>query len=81
MSIAFTVLSVLGIVVFFGANDWPVAVLFIGLTLVYVADFFASLFHVGDRALGLFRLATGAWLMYLTWAVALNFALGYKWPL
>jgi hypothetical protein len=32
MSIAFTVLSVLGVVVFFGPNDWPVAVLFIGLT-------------------------------------------------
>jgi hypothetical protein len=81
MSIAFTALSVLGVVVFFGANDWPVAVLFIGLTLIYIADFFVSLFRVGDRALGLFRLATGVWLMYLTWAAALNFALGYKWPL
>jgi hypothetical protein len=81
MSIAFTVLSVLGVVVFFGVSDWPVAVLFIGLTLIYVADFFASLFRVGDRALGLVRLATGVWLMYLTWAAALNFALGYKWPL
>jgi hypothetical protein len=34
MSIAFTVLSVLGVVVFFGVSDWPVAVLFIGLTLI-----------------------------------------------
>jgi hypothetical protein len=81
MSVAFIVLSVLGVVVFFGANDWPVAVLFIGLTVVYVAEFFSSLFHVGERVLGLVRLATGVWLMYLTWAAALNFALGYKWPL
>lgn len=46
MSIAFTIISVLGIVVFFGAGAWPVAVLFIGLTGVYVSEFFAS-FKIG----------------------------------
>ncbi len=45
MSIAFTVISVLGIVVFFKAADTPVALLFIGLTCIYVSDFFASLFQ------------------------------------
>jgi hypothetical protein len=45
MSIAFTVISVLGIVVFFKADDTPVALLFIGLTCIYVSDFFASLFQ------------------------------------
>jgi hypothetical protein len=51
MSIAFTVISVLGIVVFFKASDWPVGLLFIGLTCIYVSDFFASLFvHVAPRA-------------------------------
>jgi hypothetical protein len=46
--------------------------------VIYVADFFASLFRVGDRALGLVRLATGVWLIHRTWAAALNFALGIQ---
>jgi hypothetical protein len=45
MSIAFIVLSALGTTVFFKADDVPVALLFVGLTCVYVADFFASLFQ------------------------------------
>jgi hypothetical protein len=44
MSVPFIFLSVLGIIVFFHAHDAPVGGLFIGLTLVYVSDFFASLF-------------------------------------
>jgi hypothetical protein len=44
MSVPFIFLSVLGIIVFFDAHDAPVGGLFIGLTLVYVSDFFASLF-------------------------------------
>jgi hypothetical protein len=44
MSVSFIFLSVLGIIVFFKANDAPVGGLFIGLTLVYISDFFASLF-------------------------------------
>jgi hypothetical protein len=85
MSIPFIVLSVLGVVVFFTAGDWPVGLVFIGLTGVYVFDFFASLFpgpvgRLGDVGLGLFRLATGAWLMYMTWAVTVDTALGYKLP-
>jgi hypothetical protein len=43
MAIPFTVLSVLGVVVFLNAGDWPVGILFIGLTLVYISEFFASL--------------------------------------
>ena len=81
MSIAFLVISVLGIIVFFHANDDPVGGLFIGLSCVYVAEFFASLGSVGkalgERALGFFHLGTGAWLMYLFFAVTLNFAAGY----
>jgi hypothetical protein len=50
MAVAFAVISVLGIVVFFKADDWPVGLLFIGLTCIYVSDFFASLFmHVPSR--------------------------------
>jgi hypothetical protein len=79
MSIAFTILSALGIVVFFNHGvDRPVGGLFIGLTLIYISDFFASLGSpLGTRALGFFHLGTGGWLMYLTWATTLNFAAGY----
>lgn len=45
MSIAFTLISILGIIVFFKAGDSPVGGLFIGLTCIYVSDFFASLFQ------------------------------------
>lgn len=44
MSVPFIFLSVLGIIVFFDAHDAPVGGLFIGLTCVYISDFFASLF-------------------------------------
>jgi len=43
MAIGFTSLSALGLVVFFKAHDAEVAGLFIGLTAVYVCEFFASL--------------------------------------
>jgi hypothetical protein len=79
MSIAFTILSALGIVVFFHHSvDPKVGGLFIGLTCIYVSDFFASLgSRLGTRALGFFHLGTGVWLMYLTWIVVLDFAAGY----
>ncbi len=95
MAIAFTVISVLGMVVFFKAGDWPVGVLFVGLTCVYVSELFAGLFlrHpkpdarlrsvnvFGERAVGFSRLATGAWLMYLTFAATLNASSGTSLPL
>jgi hypothetical protein len=88
MAFSYTLISILGIIVFFGVGDHPVAGVFIGLTCVYVADFFASLAPdlkaiggMAERALGFFRIGTGLWLMYLTFAVALNFVLGYTLPL
>jgi hypothetical protein len=87
MAVAFTLIGILGIIVFFGAHDNPVAGVFIGLTCVYIADFFASLrpdFEtvglIGQRATGFFRLGTGFWLIYMTYAVTLDFALGYTLP-
>ena len=87
MTVAFTIISILGIVVFFGAHDHEVAGLFIGLTGVYVTDFFASLKPDlarlggwGEKGLGFFHIGTGLWLMYLTFAVVLNFALKYTLP-
>jgi hypothetical protein len=81
MSVAYTILSVLGIVVFFNAGDWPVGLLFVGLTLIYISDFFHSIGQAwGERSLGLWHLVTGLWLMYLTFATGLNFSLGMTLP-
>jgi hypothetical protein len=62
-------LSILGIIVFFGVHDAPVAGVFIGLTCVYLTEFFASLKPdrpaigaMAERALGFFRIGTGFWL-------------------
>ncbi len=80
MSVAFMVISAMGATVFFKVSDWPVGLLFLGLFAVYFSDFFASIgVKIGERALGLFHVATGAWLMYLAYAVAVDFALGYHW--
>jgi hypothetical protein len=80
MCVAYTVISVMGMVVFFNASDWPVGLLFVGLTLIYVSDFFAAIgVALGERALGLFHILTGMWLMYLTFAVAVDFSLGWSW--
>jgi hypothetical protein len=82
MCVAYTVVSIMGIVVFFAAGDWPVGLLFIGLALIYISDFFAAFKVVlGERALGFFHLLTGAWLMYLAFAAAVTFSLGWSWPL
>lgn len=106
MCIAYLLISILGIVIFFKGGDAPVGGLFIGLTCIYASDFFASLFpapppaptaaavageltpagqrakrpflgELGERALGFFHLGTGLFLMYLTWAMALNVANGF----
>jgi hypothetical protein len=82
MSIPFLVLSILGAVVFFGAGDAPVGALFVGLTLVYICEFSASLGKaVWGRLLGMAHIVTGVWLMYLTVAAVLNFARGFNLPL
>lgn len=81
MSVAFTVLSVLGAVVFFGAGTWAVGVLFLGLTAVYIADFFVAVGKsAAERLLGAVHVLTGVWLMYLTVGTVLNIASGYHLP-
>jgi len=80
MCIAYMVISAMGALVFYQAGDIPVFLLFLGLFAIYFADFFASFRIVlGERGLGLFHLATGAWLMYLAFAAAVNFSLTYHW--
>jgi hypothetical protein len=88
MTVGFALISILGIIAFFGVHDAPVGGLFIGLTCIYVSDFFACLgpegkrlTFLGEKALGFFHLGTGFWLMYLMFADVLNAVLNYKLPL
>lgn len=81
MAIAFFLLSILGMLVFFDAGDAPVGILFVGLTLIYLSEI-PTRFEVlpnGERLVGLLQFLTGIWLMYLTYAATMNFALGTKW--
>jgi hypothetical protein len=87
MAAAFILISALGAIVFFSAHDWPVGVVFVGLGLVYVAEFPTSLAPdlpgvgaIGRRALGFFHLLTGFWLMYMMFAVVLDITLRYTLP-
>ena len=84
MAIPFIIISVLGMTVFFRAGDWPLGLLFTGLTLVYVCEFFATFklavrgsVNLGEKALGLSHILVGLWLMYLTFATTLNMASGF----
>jgi hypothetical protein len=80
MSVAYMVISAMGATVFFRTGDWPVGLLFLGLFVIYFSDFFAAFgVKLAERALGLFHLVTGCWLMYLAFAVAVDFSLGYTW--
>jgi hypothetical protein len=87
MSFTFLLISILGAIVFFGASDWPTALIFIGLCGVYISEFFASLKPdfvgigaMGEKALGFFHLLTACWLMYMMFAVTLDITLGYTLP-
>jgi cation transport ATPase len=79
MAVSFLAISVLGIIVFFKADDNPVGGLFIGLACIYFSDIFASMGSgIGERALGFFHIGTGLWLFYLMYADILDAVLGYK---
>jgi hypothetical protein len=84
MAIAFAIISILGVVVFFGAGDWAVAIVFIGLSLIYLSESptrFAVLpLSMGTRLVAVWQFLTGIWLMYLTWAFTLNVTLHMKLP-
>ena len=77
MAIAFFFLSVLGVIVFVGASDIPVAIVFIGLSLIYLTESPTrfGVFPAGGRVVGLWQALTGIWLLYLTWAFTLNLTL------
>jgi hypothetical protein len=80
MAIAYFFISALGTYVFGEAGDIPVMVIFIGLTLIYLVEAPTRLaaWNGGSRIVALLQCLTGIWLMYCTWAVTVNLALGYK---
>jgi hypothetical protein len=81
MAIAFFIISVLGIIVFIGASDIPVAIVFIGLALIYLTESPTrfGVFPGGARLVAVWQVLTGIWLMYLTYAVTVNITLGAHW--
>ena len=80
MAIAFLFLSILGVDVFRRAGDIPVMIIFVGLTLIYAVEIPTRLFswNSGGRLVGLFQFVTGIWLMYCTYAMTVDLALGAK---
>lgn len=80
MAIAFLILSILGVYVFYIASDIPVAIVFIGLSLIYLTEIPARFAHsaAAARIVGLWQFLTGIWLMYMTIATVINLSLGGK---
>lgn len=88
MAVAFLLISILGAMVFFNVGDAPVGGLFLGLVGVYIAELFANLgpdggkyTAFGEKLLGFFHLGTGLWLIYLMFAVVMNFVVKSGLPL
>lgn len=80
MAIAFLFVSILGAYIFVAAHDIPVAIIFIGLALIYASEIPTRFFSWGPgaRFVGLFQFLTGIWLMYCTYAITVNLSLGAK---
>jgi hypothetical protein len=84
MCVAFFLVALLGYMVFSHVGDTPVAWLFIGLMAVYFFEFFYcfDLFMpLSRRLLGLVHTVTGLLLMYLTFGIVLNLAIGAHWTI
>jgi len=80
MCIAFFLVSILGLIVFASIGDTPVALLFVGLSLVYFFEFFYCFdmfMPASKKLLGLTHIVTGLLLMYLTYGIVLNLSLGW----
>lgn len=80
MAIPYAFVSILGIYVFGKAHDIPVAIVFILLTLIYLSEIPTRFFNwrQGTKLVGLWQFLNGIWLMYCTWAITVNLALGHK---
>jgi hypothetical protein len=80
VAIVFLFLSILGIDVFRRAADIPLMIVFVGLALIYAAEIPTRLlsWHRGARLVGLLQFVTAIWLMYCTYALIVDLALGAK---
>ncbi|MGO9434207.1 MAG: hypothetical protein ACLP00_07920 [Terracidiphilus sp.] len=80
MAIAFLFISILGVDIFRRAGDIPVMIIFVGLRLIYAVEIPTRLFswRSGARLVGLLQFVTGIWLMYCTYAITGDLALGVK---
>ena len=80
MSIAFLFLSLLGVDVFRRAGDIPVMIIFVGLTFIYAIEVPTRFltWKLGARLIGLFQMLTALWLLYCTYAITVDLALGAK---
>ena len=80
MAIAFLFISILGVNVFWRASDIPVMIIFVCLTLIYAVEIPTRLFSwsAGTRLVGLSQFVTGIWLMYCTYTITVDLALGAK---
>jgi hypothetical protein len=80
MAVAYLFVSILGAYVFGKAGDIPVMIVFVGLTLIYLAEIPVHLasWRRGARLVALLQCLTGIWLMYCTWAITVNLTLGRK---
>jgi hypothetical protein len=47
----------------------------------FVASHFPPSRSAGLKALGFWHIVTGIWLMYLTFATAVDFSLGWSWKI
>jgi hypothetical protein len=80
MAISFLFLSILGVDAFRRAGDIPVMIIFVGLSLIYAVEIPTRLFswNRGARLVGLLQFVTGIWLLYCTYAITVDLALGAK---
>jgi hypothetical protein len=80
MAIAFLFLSILGVHIFRQAGDIPVMIIFVGLTFIYAIEVPTRLlgWNLGNRLIGLFQVLTAIWLLYCTYAITTDLALGAK---
>lgn len=78
MAIPFTWLALIGTFAFLSASDLPFAIAFAFIALVFVSDIATRLFGApaGPRAQAILQLLGGLWLMYLTFAITLDYAVG-----
>lgn len=81
MAIAYALISLLGTLIFIGAGDVPVGILFIILLLIYLSEIPTRLagWAPGARLVGFWQFLGAIWLMYLTYGVVFNTALGGHW--